>query len=214
MGAEINGYLDGMKSIAVFCGSSSGNDPRFLQAAHDLGKCLADRNIELVYGGAQVGLMGAVANGALKAGGKVTGVIPEFLTMKEIVHPNLTELIRVETMHERKQIEYDRCDGSISLPGGFGTLDEMFEMLTWGQLGLHTKPVGLLNIDGYFNDLLKLIDRMVEDGFLKDMNRDMLLVQENMEELLEKMEGYQAPGEAKWIKIEQAMKGPENNENI
>lgn len=194
-----------MKRIAVFCGSSSGTGDVYMKAAGELGKHLAQSGIGLVYGGAKVGLMGAVANGALEAGGEVTGVIPEFLTMKEIVHDKLTKLIRVKTMHERKAIEYDLSDGAIILPGGFGTLDEMFELLTWGQLGLHGKPVGVLNIKSYYSDLFKLVDLMVNEGFLKDVNRDMVLVSDKIDALIDKMKAYKAPGDAKWIKINNAI---------
>ena len=148
---------------------------------------------------AKVGLMGAVADGALAAGGEVVGVIPGFLLTKEVGHENLSELILVDTMHERKTIEYELCDGAIALPGGFGTLDELFEMLTWGQLGLHSKPVGLLNINSYFTHLGKVIDTMVNEGFLKGINRDMVLESDEIEDLILKMETYVAPDEAKWI---------------
>lgn len=195
-----------MKCIAVFCGSSTGNRPIYLETARKLGQLLAERGIGLVYGGAKVGLMGAVADAVLEAGGRVTGVIPRFLAIDELLHPGLSELIRVESMHERKLIEYERSDGSISLPGGFGTLDEMFEMLTWGQLGLHGKPVALLNLGGYYDDLVCMADRMVEEGFLRQENREMLLVGDRVGELLDRMGSYEPPGDAKWIKIKQALK--------
>lgn len=188
-----------MKSIAVFCGSSSGTNGIYRENAIKLGKTLAHNDIRLVYGGAKVGLMGAVADGALSAGGHVIGVIPGFLQIREVAHENLSDLIRVETMHERKALEYELCDGAIALPGGFGTLDELFEMLTWGQLGLHKKPVGLLNINGYFTALMSVIETMVNEGFLKEINRDMVIVSDEIEDLLEKMIHYQAPEETKWI---------------
>jgi uncharacterized protein (TIGR00730 family) len=145
-----------MKRITVFCGSSSGTEEIYTTQATLLGETLAIRNIELVYGGAKVGLMGAVADGVLNQGGKVIGVLPNFLGAKEIAHPKLTELILVATMHERKTKMNDLCDGVIVLPGGFGTLDELFEMLTWAQLGLHKKPIAILNVDGYYDALIFL----------------------------------------------------------
>ncbi len=188
-----------MKNITVFCGSSFGSDEIYKEQATLLGKTLAKQNIQLIYGGADVGLMGAVADGALSENGKVTGVLPYFLQSKEIAHKNLTELIIVETMHERKTKMNDLCDGVIVLPGGYGTLEEFFEMITWAQLGLHTKPIGILNIDGFYDDLIKLVQTMVDKGFLKQVNRDMLLISDSINELLDKMKNYQAPTVGKWI---------------
>ncbi len=192
-----------MKNITVFCGSSFGSDEIYKEQAILLGKTLAKQNIQLIYGGADVGLMGAVADGALNEGGKVTGVLPHFLQSKEIAHKNLTELIIVETMHERKTKMNDLCDGVIVLPGGYGTLEEFFEMITWAQLGLHTKPIGILNIDGFYDDLIKLVQTMVDKGFLKQINRDMLLISDSINELLDKMRNYQAPTVEKWISKEE-----------
>lgn len=188
-----------MKSITVFCGSSFGSDNVFKEQATLLGQTLAKQNIQLVYGGADVGLMGAVADGALQTGGKVVGVIPYFLQSKEIAHQQLTELILVETMHERKTKMNDLCDGVIVLPGGYGTLEEFFEMITWAQLGLHQKPIAVLNIKGFYNDLIKLVETMVGKGFLKPINRDMLLISDTIDELLEMMKNYKAPTVGKWI---------------
>ncbi|WP_223558461.1 TIGR00730 family Rossman fold protein [Chryseobacterium lathyri] len=188
-----------MKSITVFCGSSFGTDDIFKEQAFLLGRTLAKQDIQLIYGGADVGLMGAVADGALNEKGEVVGVLPHFLQSKEIAHKKLTELILVETMHERKTKMNDLCDGVIVLPGGYGTLEEFFEMITWAQLGLHKKPIGILNIDGFYDDLIKLVQTMVDKGFLKLVNRDMLLISENIDELLEKMKNYQAPTVGKWI---------------
>lgn len=191
-----------MKRITVFCGSSIGTDEIFEIKARELGKKLAVENIELIYGGANVGLMGAIANGALSEGGNVIGVLPNFLKSKEIAHEKLTQLIVVDTMHERKTKMNDLCDGVISLPGGFGTLEEFFEMLTWGQLGLHKKPIGILNINGFYNELIGLLDTMVKKGFLKNINRQMVLVSENIDDLLTKMKTYKAPSVEKWISKE------------
>jgi len=188
-----------MNRITVFCGSSLGTDADFELQARALGQKLASKDIELVYGGAHVGLMGAIANGALQHGGKVIGVLPTFLQSKEIAHTGLTELILVDSMHERKTKMNDLCDGVIALPGGFGTLEELFEMLTWGQLGLHKKPIGILNMNGFYDNLIAFMDEMVEKGLLKDVNRKMILLSEDIDELIAKMEAYQAPTTGKWI---------------
>ncbi|MCD9855879.1 TIGR00730 family Rossman fold protein [Epilithonimonas sp. JDS] len=188
-----------MKRVTVFCGSSFGTDDIFRTQAYSLGKTLAAQNIGLVYGGANVGLMGAVADGVLEKGGEVIGVLPNFLKSKEIAHDHLTELILVETMHERKTKMNDLCDGVIALPGGFGTLEEFFEMLTWAQLGLHKKPIAILNIDGFYDDLITFIQTTVDKGFLKKVNQDMLIVSDNIDDLLDQMKNYQAPTVGKWI---------------
>lgn len=192
-----------MKSITVFCGSSFGSASIYKEQAALLGETLAKQKIQLIYGGADVGLMGAVADGALNEGGKVTGVLPRFLQSKEIAHKQLTELILVETMHERKTKMNELCDGVIVLPGGYGTMEEFFEMITWAQLGLHKKPIGILNINGFYDDLIRLVETMVEKGFLKQINREMLLICENIEELLEMMKNYQALNVGKWISREE-----------
>ncbi len=188
-----------MKCIAVFCGSSSGTNGVYKEQAENLGKTLAKNNIQVVYGGGKVGLMGILANAALEEGGRVTGVIPDFLHTREVAHDNLTEMIQVESMHQRKALIDKMSDGVIALPGGFGTLDELFEMLTWGQLGLHQKPVGLLNVNGYFTDIMSAIETMVSEGFLKKINKDMVLISEDIGELLSKMNAYCAPDVPKWI---------------
>lgn len=192
-----------MKSITVFCGSSFGSDEIYKEQVTLLGQTLAKQNIQLIYGGANVGLMGVVADGVLKKGGKAIGVLPHFLQSKEIAHQNLTELILVETMHERKTKMNDLCDGVIVLPGGYGTLEEFFEMITWAQLGLHKKPIAILNIDGFYDDLIKLVQTMVDKGFLKQTNQEMLLVSDSIDELLEKMRNYQAATVGKWISKEE-----------
>ena len=189
-----------MKRITVFCGSSFGNEKNHEVQAILLGQVMARKNIDLVYGGAKVGLMGAVADGVLSENGKVFGVLPRFLMSKEVAHDNLTELIIVESMHERKTRMNELSDGVIALPGGFGTLEEFFEMLTWGQLGLHKKPIGILNVDGFYDLLLQFIQKMVDSGFLKEINQKMILVSDNAEDLLNKMENYTAPEVGKWIK--------------
>lgn len=191
-----------MKRVVVFCGSSPGTDDVYKSQATLLGRELAKRKIELVYGGAKVGLMGFIADAVLSEGGKVIGVLPGFLGSKEIAHEKLTELILVETMHERKTKMNELCDGVIALPGGFGTLEELFEMLTWAQLGLHKKPIALLNVNGFYDSLINLVNVMVEKGFLKEVNQQMLLVSDNIGGLLEKMQNYVAPTVGKWISEE------------
>jgi uncharacterized protein (TIGR00730 family) len=188
-----------MHRITVFCGSSSGHDDLYRNYATKLGETLASLDIGLVYGGAKVGLMGALADGALRNGGQVIGVLPNFLRSKELAHQGLSELIMVDTMHERKTKMFDLCEGFIALPGGFGTLEELFEMITWAQLGLHQKPLGLLNIEGFYNSLIDLLSTMVDRGFLKDINRQMLLVSDDINHLLRDMSAYVAPKVTKWI---------------
>ena len=192
-----------MKRVTVFCGSSFGTDEIYKTQAILLGNKLAEENIGLVYGGANVGLMGAVADGVLEKGGEVFGVLPNFLRSKEIAHNHLTELFLVETMHERKTKMNELCDGVIALPGGFGTLEEFFEMLTWAQLGLHKKPIAILNIDGFYDSLITFIQTTVDKGFLKQVNQDMLIISDNIEELLDKMKNYEAPTVGKWITKEE-----------
>ncbi|CAC9975029.1 LOG family protein [Flavobacterium panici] len=188
-----------MKKITVFCGSSFGTEEIYKEQAELLGKTLAKQNIGLVYGGANVGLMGAVADGALSENGTVIGVLPNFLRSKEIAHQGLTELILVESMHERKTKMNDLCDGVIALPGGFGTLEELFEMLTWAQLGLHKKPIAILNINGFYDSLLELLQTMSEKGLLKEANQKMLLVSDDIDDLLNQMKNYTPPTVGKWI---------------
>jgi uncharacterized protein (TIGR00730 family) len=189
-----------MNRITVFCGSSFGNKKEYENNAFLLGQTMAQNNIDLVYGGAKVGLMGAIADGVLNKNGKVFGVLPDFLMKKEIAHDNLTELIIVKSMHERKTKMNELSDGVIALPGGFGTLEEFFEMLTWAQLGLHKKPIGIFNIDGFYDLLLEFIMKMVKEGFLKEVNQQMIIVSNDTQDLLDKMKNYVAPEVGKWIK--------------
>lgn len=189
-----------INSICVYCGSSPGNDLEIIDQAQQLGNLLADREITLVYGAAKIGVMGAVAQGSLEKGGKVIGVIPEFLKIKEVVHTGLTELIVNETMHERKMKLQELSDGFITLPGGFGTMEELFEVLTWSQLALHQKPVGMLNVNGFYDDLLSALNKMVEKGFLKQENLDILLVDTSIEGLLDQMQNFKPMAMPKWLK--------------
>jgi hypothetical protein len=191
-----------MKRITVFCGSNMGEDDCYMSQATLLGHTLAKHQIGLVYGGANIGLMGAVADGVLNEGGTVIDVIPDFLRSKEIAHKGLTKLIVVDSMHERKTQMSELCDGVITLPGGFGTLEEFFEMLTWAQLGLHKKPIAILNINGFYDALIDLLETMVNKGFLKDANYQMLLVSDDIEDLLNQMKNYVAPTVGKWISKE------------
>ena len=188
-----------MKSMAIFCGSSDGYNETYRELAYQLGALLAEKGIRIVYGGARIGLMGAVADGALENGGEVIGVIPNFLQTKEITHEGLTGLVIVDTMHERKLKMHELSDSVMTLPGGWGTLEEMFEILTWGQLGLHQKPMGLLNINGYYDSLAVLCNTMVQEGFLKEDISSMLLISESIDELLGMMEQYVAPEVPQWL---------------
>lgn len=188
-----------MERITIFCGSSTGTEPIYIEQATLLGEILAEKNIQLIYGGAKVGLMGAVANGALSKGGEVVGVIPDFLLKKELAHQGITHLHIVETMHQRKTMMHELSDGFIALPGGFGTMEELFEIITWAQLGLHKKPIGLLNTAGFYNHLKRLLQQMTDSGFLKEINQKMLLIDEDISQLLEKMRSYKAPLVGKWI---------------
>ena len=189
-----------MKSIAVYCGSSAGKRAIYTEVAKEMGGLLAKRNMRLVYGGGKVGLMGVVADAVMDAGGEVIGVIPGFLNHKEIGHTGVTELHVVESMHERKMLMFNESDGFIAMPGGFGTMDELFEILTWAQLGLHPKPIGILNVEGYYNPFIQHVNHMMEEGFLKPIYRNMLLEAETPEALLEAMEAYVAPDVKPWLK--------------
>ena len=192
-----------LKSIAVFCASSEGKDPIIAQESYRLGKILAQRNINLIFGGSKLGLMGKVAAGSLDHNGKVIGVIPDFLKTKEVVHPGLGELITTRDMHERKLKRHELSDGFIALPGGFGTFEELFEIITWGQLGLHKNPIGLLNINGFYDDLIAMLMTMVRKELLRKENFDMLLIAENIEELLDKMYNFKPLPVPKWMNKEQ-----------
>jgi hypothetical protein len=182
-----------MRSIAVFCGSSEGYLEQYREIAYELGAMLAAKGIRIIYGGAKIGLMGALADGALSNGGQVIGVIPDFLQTKEVTHEGLTELVLVQTMHERKIKMHELSNGVITLPGGWGTMDELFEMLTWAQLGLHHKPIGLLNVLGYYEAFQAFIDSMVREGFLAEDVSKILLMSDSIDDLLEQMNQYVAP---------------------
>ncbi|AKO92159.1 LOG family protein [Priestia filamentosa] len=188
-----------MKRIAVFCGSSNGATDLYIKEAKKLGEEIARRDISLVYGGASVGVMGAVADSVLKFGGHVIGVMPTFLEEREIAHKNLSELIVVESMHERKAKMTELADGFIALPGGPGTLEEFFEIFTWAQLGLHQKPCGLLNINEYYTPLVSLFNHMTEEQFLQEKYRTMALVDTEPQGLLDQFHTYQPPSVKTYI---------------
>lgn len=189
-----------IKRICVYCGSNSGDLPEFKTEAEKLGKRLAKQNIELVYGGGNVGLMGHIADTVLDAGGIVNGVIPKSLMEKEVGHMGLTNLILVDSMHERKARMAELADGFIAMPGGFGTFEEIFEVLTWAQLGMHSKPCALFNAANYYEKLAEFLDLTVARKFVKEKNREMLIIEKDPDVLLQKMHSYDAPKVQKWIR--------------
>ena len=188
-----------MNSVAVYCGSSAGTNPRYVAQAQALGAALVAQNLTLVYGGGRVGLMGTIADAVLAHGGQVIGVIPDFLANKELAHLGCTELHVVKSMHERKLLMAERADGFVAMPGGYGTLEELFEVLTWGQLGLHRKPVALLNVDGYYDHLLLALDRMRDDQLLHAENRAQLLQASDPAALLAQLAAYVPVALPKWL---------------
>jgi len=188
-----------LRFVCVFCGSSEGLRPSYRRVAQEFGALLARRNVGLVFGGGRVGLMGAVADAVLAARGQAIGVIPRTLVEREVGHTGLTKLHIVETMHERKALMASLSDAFVALPGGFGTLEEFFEVLTWSQLGLHGKPCGLLNVDGYYDALLALVEHAVGEKFVPAANRSMVLSDTDPEGLLERLEAYDAPRVPRWI---------------
>jgi len=180
-----------MKRLAVYCGSASPADPVYIESARAIGRTLAERGIGVVYGGGRLGLMGAVADGALAAGGEVIGIIPTALVNAEVAHKGLTELHVVDTMHQRKQAFTDLADGFINLPGGTGTMDELWEALSWAQIGYHAKPVGLLNVAGYYDHLIAFVAKMGEVGFLRPQHQNILIVDDTLDGLLAKMAAHE-----------------------
>ncbi|MEM1405622.1 MAG: TIGR00730 family Rossman fold protein [Bacteroidota bacterium] len=190
-----------MKNICVFCGSGTGNDPRFVEAAKSLGRQLASNHIQLIFGGGKVGLMGAIADEVLAHGGKAIGVIPDFLMEKEVGHTGLTEMHVVESMHVRKQKMAFLADGFIAMPGGFGTLEELAEILTWVQLELIRKPVALLNVNGYYDGLLNQLDHMVECNFLRPQNRELVLEIKEINTAVDQLKNYEFGDFSIWDKL-------------
>ena len=189
-----------MKRIAVYCGSNKGARLEYAAAAEALGTQLAREKIELVYGGGMVGLMGIVADAVLKHGGHVIGVIPEKLVIKEVVHEKLPDLRVVKTMHERKALMAELADGFIALPGGYGTFEEFFEVLAWGQLGWHQKPFGLLDIAGFYRPLMEFLDHTRNEGFIRPQHRALVLVEDSAEKILSRMKNFRPPNEVKWVR--------------
>ena len=193
-----------MKSVCVFCGSTMGKNAIYKQVAEELGVTFAKKQIRLVYGGAKVGLMGIIADAVMKNKGKVVGIIPQFLIEKEVAHNRISEQIMVKTMHERKQRMADMSEGFIIMAGGLGTMDEFFEILAWAQLGLHKKPIGILNTNGFFDKLLEYIDFAIQEGFVKTQCRhELILIDTTIEGLLQKMGDYQPADVKKWITKQQ-----------
>lgn len=188
-----------IRRICVYCGSSPGRNPAFSLAAENLAETMCERGIGLVYGGAAVGVMGALANAVLKAGGEAIGVIPKSLAVKEVAHAKLTELHVVSSMHDRKAMMAELADGFIALPGGWGTLEEIFEILTWAQLGFHEKPCGLLNIEGYYDGLIGFLDNAIEQRFVREVCRPMLMTASEPAGLLDRFASYKAPKVRKWM---------------
>jgi len=188
-----------MKSVCVYCGSNSGRQEAYSNAARELAKSLVNRNIRLVYGGGSIGLMGLLADTVVQFGGQAVGVIPEALVRKEVAHNNLTELHVTQSMHERKNLMAELSDGFIALPGGIGTLEELFEIWTWAQLGIHRKPCGLLNVEGYFNSMISFLDHAVLEQFVKQNHRSILIVEQNPEALLNRFADYKPPPIQQWV---------------
>lgn len=192
-----------LRSICVFCASNPGLDPDFMRCARTFGGVLAQRGVRMVYGGGRVGLMGALADGALDAGGEVVGVMPHALVAREIAHQGLTQLHVVTSMHERKARMTELSDGFVALPGGLGTLEELFEVWTWGQLGLHAKPYGLLDVNGFFQPLLALLDHLVAQRFVREEHRALLSVDADGGRLLQTMAERRLPPVARWLRPEE-----------
>jgi len=192
--------MNKLKAICVYCGSNFNGDPELRSGIKQLAGILVSEQIMLVYGGGSVGVMGVLADDVLELGGKVTGAIPQFLMDKEVGHKGLTEMNVTENMHQRKQKMADLSDGFVILPGGFGTLEEFFEVLTWLQLGLHTKPIGVLNINGFYDPLFAQMDMMVKSKFLKPANRDLVFNEDNAETLIGKMDSFSATPDEVWFR--------------
>jgi len=194
----------GMNSVCVFCGSSPGLHPEYIAAARTFGRLLAEQGVQIVYGGGRVGLMGALADAAMEAGGSVIGVIPRALMAREVGHGGVTDLRVVETMHERKALMADLADGFATLPGGIGTMEEFFEIWTWGQLGIHDKPIGLLDVRGFYAPMALLLDHLVEQEFLAPRHRARVLLDDSAGNLIERMRAFVPPRTRKWLDLDRA----------
>lgn len=193
-----------MRALCVFCGSSPGRDPAYLQAAREMGRLLVEREVGLVYGGGGTGLMGALADAVLAAGGRAVGIIPRGLAVREVAHRSLTELHVVESMHERKALMSELADGFVAMPGGMGTLEEIAEVLTWGQLGIHAKPCGLLDVGGYWSHLVATFDRFVDEGFLRPLYRELLVTRQAPDALLDALSAWRAPAIPRWLDADES----------
>jgi uncharacterized protein (TIGR00730 family) len=193
-----------LSSICVFCGSNRGADPAYLKAAEAVGRGLAHRGVRVVYGGGRVGMMGAVADAAREAGGEVVGVMPRQMIDREIGHTGIDDLRVVDSMHERKALMVELADAFIALPGGIGTLEELFEVYTWAQLGIHAKPLGLLDVAGYFRPLVAFLDHSVQERFLRPQTRTLLAVSDDLDDLLAELETWEPPTQHKWMDLDQA----------
>ena len=189
-----------LKSVCVFCGSKVGVDDGYREQATLLGRLLAEQNIRLVFGGGSIGLMGVAADAVLESGGEVTGVIPSMLANKELLHPDVSDMHRVDDMHARKALMAELSDAFIALPGGYGTFEELFEIITWAQLGIHEKNIGLLNVAGFFDPLVRMIDHAIQEGFIKPNHRDFIVVEERPDALLKRLAEHQIPKVKKWLK--------------
>jgi len=196
-----------VKSICVYCGSASGEGDRYLAAARRLGRELCSRGLDLVYGGASIGLMAETANTVMANGGSATGVMPRNLFRQEVPHDALTHMIYVDSMHERKSKMADLSDGFIAMPGGLGTVEELFEILTWAQLAIHRKPCGILNVDGYYDHLIQFLDHATEQKFIRPVHRSMIMIEEDPAYLLDRFEVYAPPTKQKWVDLENKKSG-------
>ncbi len=193
-----------LKSVCVFCGSKVGVGDGYREQTAMLGRLLAEHQIRLVFGGGSVGLMGVVADAVLESGGQVTGVIPGMLATKELLHPDVSDMHRVDDMHTRKALMAELSDAFIALPGGYGTFEELFEIITWAQLGIHEKNIGLLNVAGFFDPLVRMIDHAIQEGFIKPKHRELIVVEERPDALLERLVEHQMPKVKKWLKPQDA----------
>lgn len=193
-----------MQRICVFCGSKTGDNERFREAAVELGQRMAAENIGLVFGGGSVGLMGVIADAVLAKKGEVIGVIPGLLSVKELLHPDVADMRITADMHERKATMAELSDAFIAMPGGFGTFEELFEVITWAQLGIHRKPIGLLNVAGFFDPLVRMVDHAIDTGFIKESNRRLILVEEQLAVLLSRIREYEMPNVKQWLGPEEA----------
>jgi uncharacterized protein (TIGR00730 family) len=191
-----------MKSIVVFCGASAGADEIYCEEGYAFGKLLAINGITLIYGGASIGVMGAVANGCLENGGQAIGIITDFFRTKEVAHEDLSEMIVVKTMHERKLLMYKMADGAVVLPGGFGTMDEFFEVLTWSQLGMHTKPIAVLNVKDYYRHLIAFVHHAQQEAFIADRDKDLIIIGGSCAEVLDKMQNFKSDPRKVWVKLD------------